>query len=80
MTTQSKIVLGILGAAAAGVIIGILVAPEKGAELRTKIKSSAGDMADQITGWFNRGKEEMENLKDRTTREARTMQPETAEM
>ena len=38
MTTTSKIALGILGAAAAGVVIGLLLAPEKGSEMRQKIK------------------------------------------
>ena len=43
MTTGTKVVLGILGAAAAGVVIGMLIAPEKGSEMRTRIKQTAGD-------------------------------------
>ena len=32
MDTKTKVLLGILGAAAAGVVIGMLVAPDKGNE------------------------------------------------
>ena len=39
MTTNTKIILGIVGAAAAGAVIGLLLAPEKGSELRERIKS-----------------------------------------
>ena len=41
MTTKSKIVLGIVGAAAAGVVVGLLLAPERGADMRKTIKKSA---------------------------------------
>jgi len=46
MTTKSKIIFGILGAVTAGVVIGLLVAPDKGSEIRRKIKSKTG-------GWVN---------------------------
>ena len=38
MNTTSKVILGILGAAAAGVVIGMLVAPEKGKDTRKTLK------------------------------------------
>jgi gas vesicle protein len=40
MNTKSKVLLGILGAAAAGVVIGMLVAPEKGKETRKKTQEN----------------------------------------
>ena len=43
MTSRNKVLLGILGAAAAGVVIGMLIAPEKGKDMRKKIKKTAGD-------------------------------------
>ena len=62
MTTGTKVVLGILGAAAAGVAIGMLIAPEKGSEMRARIRKSAGDWADNLTNLFVKGKEELADL------------------
>jgi gas vesicle protein len=62
MTTGTKVVLGILGAAAAGVAIGMLIAPEKGSEMRTRIKKSAGDWIDNLSNLFVKGKEELEEM------------------
>ena len=56
MTSRNKVVLGILGAAAAGVVIGLLIAPEKGQEIRNKIKRTAGDWADNLTSLWSQGK------------------------
>ena len=56
MNTKSKVILGILGAAAAGVVIGMLVAPEKGKETRKRIKKTAEDWADNLGHLWSRGK------------------------
>jgi len=60
MTTTAKVVLGILGAAAAGVVIGMLVAPERGTEMRNRIKRTAGEWADSLSHLFTDGKEELD--------------------
>lgn len=57
MSNRNKILLGILGAAAAGVVIGLLVAPEKGKDVRKKIKRTAGEWADNLTQLWANGKE-----------------------
>jgi gas vesicle protein len=75
MSTKSKVVLGILGAAAAGVIIGLLIAPEKGTEMRSRVKKTAGDWADQLTSLFNNGRAEYDELKER----AKSMKADAAE-
>ncbi|HVG43022.1 MAG TPA: YtxH domain-containing protein [Chitinophagaceae bacterium] len=62
MTTKSKIILGLVGAAAAGVVVGLLLAPEKGEEMRSKIKSTAGDWADHLTDLFANAKGEISDL------------------
>lgn len=59
MTTRNKVVLGILGAAAAGVVIGLLIAPEKGKDMRKKIRKTAGDWADNLSHLWANGKEAM---------------------
>lgn len=56
MTTKSKVVIGILGAAAAGVIIGLLVAPEKGSDIRKRIRKTAGGWVDNLGHLWSKGK------------------------
>ena len=62
MTTTSKVILGILGAAAAGVVIGMLVSPEKGEETRKRLRKTAEDWADSMSNLWARGKEATENV------------------
>lgn len=71
MTTTSKVVLGILGAAAAGVVIGLLVAPEKGSDTRKKIKRTAGDWADNLSHLWSQGKKAAEDAADEATGRAK---------
>jgi gas vesicle protein len=66
MTTTSKILLGVVGAAAAGVVIGLLIAPEKGSEMRKRVKKTAGEWADNLGHLFSKTKGELENMKDST--------------
>ena len=56
MTTTTKVLLGIVGAAAAGVVIGLLIAPDKGSETRQKIKKTAGEWADNLSHLWAKGK------------------------
>lgn len=64
MKTNSRIILGIVGAAAAGAIIGLLVAPDKGSELRKKISDAASDFASELTNLLAKGKQQYEHAKD----------------
>ena len=73
MNTTSKIVLGLVGAAAVGALIGILVAPEKGSDLRKRISDGAGDVADELSKLLKTGKEELAGLKQTVAREARNL-------
>ncbi len=59
MSTQAKIILGIIGAAAAGAAIGMLLAPEKGSDLRKKVSGSATDIISQLADLFAAGKEKI---------------------
>lgn len=63
MNSTSKFLLTVVGAAAAGAIIGLLVAPEKGSELRSKIQSAANDWADQLVDLVNSSREKIGEVK-----------------
>lgn len=47
MDTKGKMILGFLAGAAAGAIIGVLMAPDKGTETRKKIVESGADLTDE---------------------------------
>jgi gas vesicle protein len=76
MTTNTKIILGIVGAAAAGAVIGLLLAPEKGSELRERIKAKAGDFAGEIADLVATGKEKLGVMKDSAVEEANNLKSE----
>ncbi len=62
--SNSKLLLGILGAAAAGVVIGMLIAPEKGEDLRKNIKKTADNWMDEIASWAGKGREYLEGARE----------------
>jgi gas vesicle protein len=62
MTSNTKIILGMLAAAAAGAAIGVLLAPEKGSELRRKIKTGIDEVMEDVAELLAIGKEEMKNM------------------
>jgi gas vesicle protein len=55
--SSTKLVTGLFIGAAAGLILGILFAPDKGTETRKKIAGKAGDITDELkegfTGWVD---------------------------
>lgn len=72
MNSNSKFLLGILGAAAAGVVIGLLVAPEKGTEMRNRITRKATDLGNSLSSnlsnLFSKANGEMEEMKGEARR------------
>lgn len=63
MSAKTKIVLGLVGAAAVGVAIGLLLAPETGVNTRKKIASTAGDWGNSLGDIFSSAKESVGNLR-----------------
>ncbi len=59
-----------MGAAAVGAIIGMLVAPEKGSDLRKKITDTTGDWSHQLADLLAQGKDQLNTLKDKVSTEA----------
>ena len=70
MTTKSKIILGLVGAAATGVIVGLLLAPEKGTDMRAKISQKADDWTSHLSDLFANAKDEVGNLSRKGKRAA----------
>ena len=52
--SSGKVVLGALAGLAAGAVLGILLAPDKGSQTRKKLKGNAGDYADELKKKFNK--------------------------
>lgn len=71
MTTKTKVIMGLAGAAAAGVIVGLLIAPEKGSDMRKKVGSTATDWADRLSDLFSSAKAEVDNLAGKGARMAK---------
>ena len=51
--STSKILLGFLAGAAAGAIAGLLFAPDKGSETRSKISKKTGELGESLKNSFN---------------------------
>lgn len=76
MNSTSKVIVGILGAAAAGVVLGMLIAPEKGSDLRKNIKNTTDDWLGEITQWMSKGKNYLAEMKDQAEGEANALASE----
>ena len=63
MTTSTKIILGVVGAVTAGAVIGLLLAPEKGTDLRKRLSNNAYNWADQIGDLIDNGKSKLDELR-----------------
>lgn len=70
MENSSKIILGLVGAAAVGVAIGMLLAPEKGSDIRKKISDKAGDLASRVGDLVSYGKEKFNEVAGTVTQQA----------
>lgn len=65
MNSTSKTILAVMGAAAVGAVIGMLVAPEKGSDLRRKITDATGDWTHQLNDLLAQGREQLNQLKNK---------------
>ncbi len=77
MENSSKIILGLLGAAAAGIAIGMLMAPEKGSEIRKKIGEKASDWASRAGDLVTYGKEKFDEVASSVSSKAEGVANET---
>ena len=70
MSARTKLVLGLVGAAAAGVVVGLLLAPDNGTATRKKITSTASDWGTHLGDLFSSAKDSVSNLKSKGQRAA----------
>src|SRR6185295_14610881 len=65
MSDNGKVLSALLLGAAAGAVLGILFAPDKGTDTRKKIQGSAENLMDQLSEKINEIKESLAGLKDK---------------
>jgi gas vesicle protein len=63
-----KVLLGLLAGVAAGAVIGILFAPDRGSDTRKKIAQKSGDYAtefkNKLTSWYEKSMQQFGSVKD----------------
>lgn len=70
MTENTKLLGALVLGAAAGAVLGLLFAPDKGSELRSKIKGNLNDVIDQLSSKIDEGKSALNDLKDKAMSKA----------
>lgn len=65
MNDNAKVVAALLAGLAAGAAVGLLFAPEKGADTREKLNESLKDLGDAIKERSAEQKEHLNELKDK---------------
>ena len=73
MKTTKNVLVGLLAGATAGAVLGVLLAPGKGAETRRKILSKSGKLADDAKDKFN-------SFVDKSAKKAETIHEETEDL
>ncbi|RSK36115.1 YtxH domain-containing protein [Hymenobacter metallilatus] len=61
--TKGKVILSLLAGATAGIVAGLLLAPETGEEARTNLKKSASRVGDDLSKLLKEGKNRLDALK-----------------
>lgn len=73
MNSNAKTILGVLAAGAAGVAVGMLLAPEKGEKTRNSIKDALCDLGDKIYSFIGESKERGEEAVEEIKQQAKNL-------
>ncbi len=65
MNSNAKTILGIMAAGAVGVAIGMLLAPQKGSDIRLSMKDKMDDIQDTLYDLVDSGKEFVKSSADK---------------
>jgi gas vesicle protein len=79
MNSNAKSLLGIMAAGAVGVAIGMLLAPEKGKDLRGTLKDSIEGLGDKVNDLLGMGKEKMDEVSDEVKNQAKGFKKDATE-
>lgn len=64
MNTNGKIVIAAAAGLAAGTLLGILLAPDKGSETRKKLNEEGKKFTDDLKDTIRKGKEKFNDIKE----------------
>ncbi|MEO8515371.1 MAG: YtxH domain-containing protein [Flavobacterium sp.] len=70
---SGKVLLGVLGGVAAGALLGVLFAPDRGSETRKKIKEKGKGYADNLKGKIDEIKHDVNGKYESFIGEAKDM-------
>lgn len=79
MKSSSKVILGLVAAAAAGAAIGILATSEDGKKFRKKVKNSASDAAENVSDWLQARSEDVKEMKEKALKKGKKWKDELQE-
>jgi len=74
MKITTQIILGFAAAAVVGAAIGMLMTPEKGKVLQTKIKDGAQDWLNQFSSLLNTGRDVADQIRSKAQQEVKNFQ------
>lgn len=77
MENTSSTILGLLAATAAGIAIGLLIAPEKGVDMRKKIIDTANDLGTKAGDIISAGKDKLAAVSGKVAKQAEGMVNDT---
>ena len=65
MSSNKKVLAAVAAGIAAGALLGVLFAPDKGTQTRKKISKKGEKITDDVKDKFNKGKNKFNDMKDK---------------